>query len=716
MRDSVILLTLFILITNHFYSYSQQSNPTWLHYVYPEFVTDITEDNTNIWVGTYKAGIVKINKSTGEETYLNMMTSDIPFNEVLSLHIASNGNLYVGGNCSFATYDGSLWTKYDTQNSNIGNIGFARDICEDQDGNIWFGSNFEGILKFDGSTFTKYYTHLSISTLCIDTNNIIWFSTGSSSGVSSINTSGVHINTFASNYGCVPSSYIPSVITDKQNRIWACSNQSSTGTNGGLCYIINDSCYTIQDTSYETFAYCTDMDIDSSGDIYIATLDRGIIKYDGNISYVINFDSLGIPFTPISRIYFDNDDNIWFSNNKGSLYKYHNSVIDSFNINLYNLASNNYTSVLIGSDNKKHLQFTKHPYDYKQYARYVIINNDTTVYNSQGLFYDYFENTDGHLWVGTTGGLLEIYDTNEIFYPYPSTFGFYIQTSNKICKGANNTIWVGTNYGLFTFDGQTWSSMFPIPNTDYGVNALYYDNNTDMLYASFSDFKGVYKYNNNQWSAVPLAIITNEIFDIFADKTGQIWVFSEYDGFAKLDPITNNETTHPISNATNIVASCVSNSNTIYACSRRALYIYDGQVWDTLNINTSEYPYIDPNDIEADQYGNIWIVGKNGIAIYNEQGIVLNLNELLNSNNEDEYFHIYPNPSNGNITLLTDENYKDIKLKLYSSDGKQVFSKELESSQNNNIKLNTATLNSGVYILNIVTESTTVSKKIIIQN
>lgn len=256
--------------------------------------------------------------------------------------------------------------------------------------------------------------------------------------------------------------------------------------------------------------------------------------------------------------------------------------------------------------------------------------------------------------------------------------------------------------------------MISTPSTTKNVSGLYYDINTNLLYASFSDNQGVFKYDGNQWSLIPLSINSN-IIDIFPDKLGQIWVFTRDEGFSQLDPFSLQETHHQI-NDDNIRASCVSNTNTIFACSPNALYKFNGQYWDTLKVNTSGYPYVEPRDIEADQYGNIWIVGNNGIAIYNEQGIILNLDEIIQSKDNIEYFHVYPNPSKDNITLLIDENYKKIQLNLYSNDGKLILKKQLGSNRSNKVMINLGMLKPGLYLLNLVTESTTISKKLIIQN
>lgn len=90
-------------------------------------------------------------------------------------------------------------------------------------------------------------------------------------------------------------------------------------------------------------------------------------------------------------------------------------------------------------------------------------------------------------------------------------------------------------------------------------------------------------------------------------------------------------------------------------------------------------------------------------------GITTGIDKVLNSND----FVVFPNPSNGKISLQITNNNGSMDATVLSVDGKVVF---YQSNVGNNTELNLAGLSKGVYILQLIDkEKRSVNKKIVIE-
>ena len=78
-------------------------------------------------------------------------------------------------------------------------------------------------------------------------------------------------------------------------------------------------------------------------------------------------------------------------------------------------------------------------------------------------------------------------------------------------------------------------------------------------------------------------------------------------------------------------------------------------------------------------------------------------------------FSVYPNPSNGNITIDLMDLQGDFQIQIIDALGKLVYLKNERSSSNNTFDITLPELNHGMYFLKLVYENRTLSKKIILQ-
>ena len=121
---------------------------------------------------------------------------------------------------------------------------------------------------------------------------------------------------------------------------------------------------------------------------------------------------------------------------------------------------------------------------------------------------------------------------------------------------------------------------------------------------------------------------------------------------------------------------------------------------------------------EVDYIGATIPTGNNNMAVLVSefssapQVTARSLNELTLTvdNFETSQFNIYPNPTSSGYVNITSENNNVIAVSVYDILGKQVMTGNVINNQ-----LNVSTLNTGVYILNITQNGSSITKKLVIK-
>ncbi len=187
-----------------------------------------------------------------------------------SIKVASNGWVWVGTQSQgFYVNNGSGFTKNLTDQYKNVNV-----IEEGIQGNIYLGTD-NGIIKWDGSTYSYLTTSNGlpankVTSMRLDSKERLWVGTGGGKSVSWIDTRGIHqVN----------------LLTDSDS------------------------------------LFVKDIREDRRGDIWFATFNNGLIRYDGVIPYSFR-ESNGFPEDKVYSIGEDKDGNLWFGLYSKGLAKY----------------------------------------------------------------------------------------------------------------------------------------------------------------------------------------------------------------------------------------------------------------------------------------------------------------------------------------------------------------------------------------------------------
>ncbi len=192
---------------------------------------------------------------------------------------------------------------------------YVRRILQDSKGNLWLGTNTDGVAMYDGKKLS--YINLSdglsgsqVTGMIEDKQKNIWFSTGN--GVTKYNPSTQTYLNFGEKEGLNNTSTW-SIFQDHKGTIWV-------GTLTGLC--------TFNGKQFERFtipnaptSWIRSITEDREGNWWFATADRGAFKYDG--THFKQFSTKnGLNSNDLTCILEDRKGNMWFSSRDGGISKY----------------------------------------------------------------------------------------------------------------------------------------------------------------------------------------------------------------------------------------------------------------------------------------------------------------------------------------------------------------------------------------------------------
>ncbi|AUC86177.1 hypothetical protein CW731_13205 [Polaribacter sp. ALD11] len=154
------------------------------------YIQSITEDDdTNIWLGTYRNGLWKFDSKTEKFSKITVTNKlNQAAKDVRTTFKDSKGRIWVGSTVSLNVYSKNekLLASFNYNKATLNGI-IVESIIEDQSKNIWIGQQNGGLFKFnedfkniEKSTFTHYSEdHKNaaprIIDMCLGKENEIWF-------------------------------------------------------------------------------------------------------------------------------------------------------------------------------------------------------------------------------------------------------------------------------------------------------------------------------------------------------------------------------------------------------------------------------------------------------------------------------------------------------------------------------------------------------------
>ncbi|MCB2220255.1 MAG: T9SS type A sorting domain-containing protein [Bacteroidetes bacterium] len=325
------------------------------------FVSSVTPDENGIlWVGT-RDGLATFDGNNW--TLINSSNSGLPDNRVSCIAIEANETKWIGTystnmwpwyRFSFTSFDGSYWTVYDPDNSELP-YDIVNSIAIDQNGTKWIGTGGGylceggGLASFDGNNWNSYDTSNSplpsnyISSIAVGINGTKWVGTDIGGLAAYDGTNWTVYNT--SNSG-LPDNSITSLAVEENGIIWI-----GTATYNGACLTTFDGTnWTVLDTV--SGVHITTMVFDGNGKLWIGTHGDGLLTFENGNLVVYNTSNSGLPDNGITSLAIEDNEVVWIGTDSGL------SAFDGINWNTYNtsnsgLAHNHINSIVTDQNGSK---------------------------------------------------------------------------------------------------------------------------------------------------------------------------------------------------------------------------------------------------------------------------------------------------------------------------------------------------------------------------
>ena len=700
----------FLIFLFYFSSTTISQNPEWINYTNGDIIKAIELEDNFIWVGTWCAGLMKIDRISGKTTFYDKLNSGLPSVGINCLVLDEQDNKWIGTWEGLVKFDGTNWTIYDTSNSGLRH-NYINCISIDKYGNKWIGTGLwetkGDLVKFDDTNWTIYNTNSGmpqfsrVRCITIDQEDNKWIGTWPEEhnigvdqwvyeGGGLVKFDGTNWTIYDLANSELSSNQIECISIDESGNKWI-------GTSEGLVKFDGTN-WTIYDTVNsslpDNFVSC--LRIDESGIKWIGTF-RGLINYDDDIWTKINTSNSGLPRNLIEAVAIDDSGNKWFGTSEygqnGHLVKF-----DDTNWTIYNTNSG-----------------------MPQFSRVRCITIDQ----------------EDNKWIGTWEGLVQFDGTNWAIYD-TSNSGLRGNRINCLAIDELGNKWIGTGGGLAKFDGIEWT-VFNEDNSGLPNNLV------SCIAIDESDNKfigtreGLVKLNSDNISWTPIAgLPEGGITEITIDAMGDKWIGVAYiswgvegKGLVKLGADDTTLTIFNVSNSdlpgNHITSIAIDESNNKWIGTEwEGLVKFDDSDWTIYNESNSGIPSNGIKDIVVDASGNKWIGTSCGVAVFNEVGVVSEINEAIDNvesiPNNYKLFQNYPNPFNPatsikySIPINVKRETKNVKLIVYDILGREVATLVNQQQKPGNYEVTWGASNqpSGVYFYKLNAGNFIETKKMIL--
>ncbi len=331
-----------------------------------DFVNCIYEDKSHVvWIGTTGGGVTKVTPFASKDRATSISNAVIynyntrqglNYFNTSALFQDKEGNMWIGTDMGLNKYRGERFQIYDEADQLVNNLAWTT-LC-DKEGNLWIGTN-DGISKISFSYSSKnhkeehsihnYTKEDGLSSNVIlssfeDKSGNIWFGTGYG-GVCKYEKSKNKFVTYNKSDG-LAGDLVFSISDDNSGNIWF-------GTKEGASQF---------DLESKTFHNYTSADglggnnvyrifKDSKGNLWFGALGGSLSMYNGK-TFKTYGEKEGIRHKFILCINEDKQHNLWFGAYGGGLYKYDGKTFTNYNVK-EGLATDSPYSIIC--DNTNHI-------------------------------------------------------------------------------------------------------------------------------------------------------------------------------------------------------------------------------------------------------------------------------------------------------------------------------------------------------------------------
>lgn len=556
----------------------------------------------------------------GIANFTNYTTENgLALDAIMSSCMDNFGNLWFGtdGN-GVSRYDGKTFTNYTTENGLLANT--VHCIYKDKKGYMWFGAD-NGVCCYNGISFVNYTTEQGlinnmVKSIYQDSKGTMWF--GTQGGISRYD--GHSFNNYTTTEGLV-NNIVTGILEDKTGELWF-------GTYTGLSRY-NGKSFTNYSVSDGTLKAITCIGIDKKGTIWCGTAGNGIYAYDGNkfTNYTVQ---QGLAHNIVLSMLTDSKGSIWFGTYYG-ITRYNGTTFTSFTTS-QGLSSNLVLNIL--EDKAGNIWFSTYGQGICRFDGEVCTTYTTTQGLGNTLIISILEDKNKNIWLGTFNKGVSVYN-NKSFINYTLSQGLHDNRIRCISEDKKGNIWLGHGKGISYFNGKQFINYTTLNKiVSYSIE----DADGNMW---FGTDDGVIRFDGNYFTTYTIdqGLADNAIECISEDKKGNLW-FGTTNGVSFLEkkflsasqPVFINYTsTQGLAN-NSVIAIFEDKKGTIWFGTDGGISRFDGK---------SFMNYTTMHDLPNNSITQITLLP--GFSKNKETGLALGTNSGLAvltgwKNNNDEFF------------------------------------------------------------------------------
>ncbi len=390
---------------------------------------------------------------------------------------------------------------------------------------------------------------------------------------------------------------------------------------------------------------------DRKGNIWLATLDKGVSVYDG-VTFTNYGKKEGLVSNEIFSMLEDRDGNIWFGA-IGGVSKYDGTTFTNFSYKnglsrlVYSLLEDRNGNIWMGTNrgvsiydgaNFTHLT-TKEGLNNKYVTSmledregniWMSTLNGVNIYDGKSFTYItkkeglsnsdvrcLLEDREGNIWMGTYGGV-NVYDGRTITQ-FTEKEGLSDNAVRALHEDKHGNIWLGTNRGVSIYNGTSFTYMSEKNGLcDRRVRSFLEDESGNMWIGTYNGGVGIYNGESFVHFTRDEGLPRNTVDAIIEDEDSNIWL-GMYDGGAALyngQSFTHFGEKEGVSQ--NIICSLLEDENgSIWLGTfGHGVNLYDGV---TITNFTRKQGLVGDRVITIikDKNGNMWFGTGRGLSIYN---------------------------------------------------------------------------------------------------
>ena len=475
---------------------TREGMPEELNGVYIESMTIDATDN--IWLGSFKQGVIKVHKVRGAYQAQQFAISDKKVLSMLSMEDkvlvgTENDGLFV------LESNGEVLKHYLHKRLDEKSIGSNSvwELYNDAYDRIWVGYYNAGVDIYD-EAYSKFgalesiaFDESSLQDPMVtgiekDSKGRLWISLGSGVDIYDPKTGEIeHIRGGESGYysGLEEDLSVEAIFVDSKENVWL-----GTWTRG--IYVLKKGSrkfvnYNSENTPNITINAMLGFAEDAKGRIWMASFLNGLHYYDPQIDEFVHcndgeFESSGLSTADVAVVMTDSRGNIWAGTSFGL-----------FKVN-YNAEGGLSVVHLTGASAKNSVD---HP----------SINRVASIYESR----------DGSVWLGSRGAGLLSYDYgSSSFSVYSNDSTLSNSTINNIIEDEAGTLWLGTESGVFTLDRTSKkSTRFTVSDgllSDFfNIGASEKDENGVIYFGSYSGINSINPASVKAYDRAPSPYLTD---------------------------------------------------------------------------------------------------------------------------------------------------------------------------------------------------------------